>query len=102
MAGEKTTATRVVEGILTTMLGSVVENAQKGMPPLKLAEEGEPITPRSILQQIEKTVDTEPKSAMRLAMTLGAIIARQQGVTEKDALMAAALAWGQTSNLTPR
>ena len=102
MAAEKTTATRVVEGILTTMLGSVVENAQKGMPPLQLSEEGEPITPQSILRQLEKALDRDPKSAMRLAMTLGAMIARQQGVSEKEALMAAALAWGQTSNLTPR
>ncbi|MFA5634660.1 MAG: hypothetical protein WC977_02030 [Anaerovoracaceae bacterium] len=102
MAAEKTTATRVVEGILTTMLGSVVENAQKGLPPVKLSEEGEPITPRSILAQIEKNIDAEPKVAMRLGMTLGAIIARQQGVAEKEALSCAALAWAQTSNLTPR
>jgi hypothetical protein len=84
------------------MLGSYVQSSTKDMPPITLAAEGEPITARSILQQIEKMLDNEPKTAMRLALVLGAYLARQNDVSEKEALLAAGLAWGQTSGLTPR
>lgn len=99
---EKTPATRMVEGLLTNMLGSFVKSTSDNNPPPQLAPEGEPITARSILDQIDKKLDNEPKTAMRLALILGAYIARQNDVGEKEALIAAGLAWGQTSGLTPR
>lgn len=100
MQGQKTAGTRMVEGILGSMLNSVVESATAANPMPPLSEEGEPITARSMLKQIEKLVDTEPKTAMRIALILGAYLARQQGVTEKDALISAACAWANTSGLT--
>jgi hypothetical protein len=92
----------MVEGLLSSMFGSIVQSSTKDMPPLTLAPDGEPITAGSILDQIEKNLDHEPKTAMRLALVLGAYLARQNGVSEKEALLAAGLAWGQTSGLTPR
>ena len=90
----------MVESLIGSMLSSVVENATAANPMPPLAADGEPITVLSMLGQIEKTYATEPKTAMRIALILGAYLARQNGIGEKDALISAACAWAQTSNLT--
>ena len=102
MAEGKTVATRMVEGMLTSFLGSVVQDATANAPPIKLAEEGQPITIESVMKQLDLAIKTEPKSAVRIALMLACMLARQEGIGEKEALMFAGLAWGQTSNLTRR
>lgn len=102
MIGQKTAGTRMVEGIIGSMLSSVIENAQKDNPLPQLSENGEPITPLSMIRQLERCYGSEPRTAMRIALILGAYLARQEGYGEKDALMSAACAWAQTSGLTPR
>lgn len=91
----------MVESLLGSMLQSVVDTAQQANPLPPLSEEGEPISQRTILAQIQKNLESDPKGAMRLALVLASWIARQQGISEKDALMSAAVAWTQTTNLTP-
>ncbi|MFA5053757.1 MAG: hypothetical protein WC565_06850 [Parcubacteria group bacterium] len=102
MVAQKTAGTRMVESLIGSMLSSAIESAQGENPMPKLSEEGEPITVLSMAKQIEKVYADEPKTAMRIALILGAYLARQQGVREKDALVAAACAWAQTADLTPR
>lgn len=102
MVGQKTVGTRMVEGFIGSMLSSVIENAQKDNPLPPLSENGEPITAQTMIRQLERTCSSEPRTAMRIALILGAYLARQEGIGEKDALMSAACAWAQTSGLTPR
>ena len=97
----KTPGTRMVESLIGSMLSSALESAQGDNPMPQLSEDGEPITPLTMIRRLEKTWTTEPKVAMRIALILGAYLARQQGVKEKDALISAACAWAQTSDLTP-
>lgn len=99
---KKTAGTRMVESLIGSMLSSAIETAQGENPMPPLSEEGENITVKSMVRQIEKVYADEPKTAMRIALILGAYLARQQGVREKDALVAAACAWAQTADLTPR
>ncbi len=97
---EKTALTSAVEGFVGGLLHSAAQNASNQNPPPKMAEDGQPITPQSIIEQLQKQLDHDPIAAMRLALTLGALIGRQAGVTEKNALIFAGLAWAQTSQLT--
>jgi hypothetical protein len=92
----------MVESLIGSMLSSAIESAQGENPMPKLAEDGEPITVRSMAKQIEKIYADEPKTAMRIALILGAYLARQEGVSEKNALVAVACAWAQTADLTTR
>ena len=92
----------MVESLIGSMLSSALESAQGDNPMPQLSEAGEPITPQTMIRQLEKTWSSEPKVAMRIALILGAYLARQQGIGEKDALISAACAWAQTSDLTPR
>lgn len=100
MAAEKTAATRMVEGLIGGFLGSALDSATKDRPLPQLSANGEPITARSMLERLDLTIDGDPKTAMRIALILAAYIARQHGVTEKEALLSAAAAWAQTSQLT--
>lgn len=96
----KTIMQRAVEQMLGGLAGGFVEQAQGAVPMPRCAPDGEPITPKTIADRIEEEVDKDPRQAMHLALLLACLIARQQKYEEKDALMAAVAAWGQTSALT--
>lgn len=100
MSTPKTVGSRIVESMIGSVLQGVVDNAAQADPLPPMSAPGEPITFRSILEQIELKLETEPRSAMRLSLVLGAWLARRQGLGDKDALMHAAIAWTQTTNLT--
>lgn len=96
----KTIGTRVAEAALGTLMGSLVDGAAATNPMPRCAPDGEPITGRTIADRIGEEVENDPRTAMRLALLLACLIARQQKIPEKDALMAAAAAWAQTAQLT--
>lgn len=97
----KTPLSSAIEGLLTGFLNNAATQASNSNPCPALCEPGEPITPESIIVQIEKSLDRgDQHTACRQALTLGALLARQANVGEKDALVFAGLAWGQTSQLT--
>lgn len=97
---DKTALSSAVEGFIGGFLHNAVTSASNNNPPPRMAEDGEPITPQSIMVQIERQLSRDPKVAMRLALTLAALIGRQAGVAEKEALLFAGVAWTQTSQLT--
>ncbi len=96
----KTVGTRMVESMLGTLMGSMVDGASAANPMPRCAPDGEPITPRTMANRIDEEVEKDPRTAMQLCLLLACLIARQQKVSEKDALMAAAAAWAQTAQLT--
>jgi hypothetical protein len=96
----KTIGTRMVEQALGGLLGGLVEQAQGTNPMPRCAPDNEPITPRTIANRIDEEVEKDPRQALQLALLLACLIARQQKMPEKEAMMMAVAAWGQTSQLT--
>lgn len=97
---QKTTGTRMVEGLIGGFLQSALASATENAPLPPLSEDGQPITADSIVEQLTKHLHTEPKTAFRICMVLGAFLARREGIKEKEALTVVAAAWAQTANLT--
>jgi hypothetical protein len=101
----KTPMQSAVEGALSGLFGSFVSAAQEKSPPPPLSDDGEPITAMSIHDQLGRSLKldngtTDRERAIRQALSLACYLARQEGWTEKDGLLAATLAWQQTANLT--
>jgi hypothetical protein len=96
----KTPATRAVESLLISVAGGFMNQAAAADPPPPLAEEGESISPTSILRQMTKYIDADDHmSAARLALIFASWVARAQGLTWAEASKLAALSWAQTSGL---
>jgi hypothetical protein len=96
----KTLGSKIVEQLLGNLAAGIAGEADNQVPMPRCAPDGEPITLRTIANRIDEEVDKDPRQTMQLALLLACLIARQQKMVEKDALMMAVAAWGQTSQLT--
>lgn len=98
----KTAATQAVEGFLTGAVGGLIRQAAEANPPPPLAEDGQPISPMSILGQIEKHLTMgDHILAAQLALILASWLARGQGMSFGEASKLAGLSWTQTVSLPP-
>ncbi len=97
---EKTFLSRAVEGFIGGGLAAVAGSANEQHPMPRCAPDGEPITARTIANRIDEEVDRDPRQTIQLALLLACLIGRQQKMSEKEAMMMAVAAWGQTSQLT--
>lgn len=96
----KTAATQAVEGFISGAVGGLIRHAAEANPPPPLAEEGEAISPSSILGQMQKHLARRDHiAAARLALTLASWLARGEGLTFGEATKLAGFAWTQTAGL---
>ena len=96
----KTAGTRAVESFLTNAVGGLIQHAAAENPAPPLCEEGEAITPTSIVAQISKHLDHgDHIPAARLALILASWLARGEGLSFGEASKLAGLSWGQTAGL---
>jgi hypothetical protein len=100
--GQKPVLQSAIEGFISQGLGGMLANQMAQNPPPPLAEQGDPITPSSILAATKKSLDRGlPADAMKQCLILACWLARSQGMTMADAAKQASIAWAQTSGLTP-
>lgn len=91
-----------VEGFLSAGLGGIMQNQMAQHPPPPLAEQGEPITPSSILAAVQKSLDRGLRQdAAKQCLILACWLARAEGLTLADAAKLASISWAQTAGLTP-
>lgn len=96
----KTPATQAVEGLITNLASGFIQHAAAANPAPPLAEDGEDITPRSIVKQIDKHLAAgDHIPAARLALILASWLARGEGLSFGEATKLAGLSWTQTSGL---
>lgn len=98
----KTPLQSALEGFITQGLGGMVSQAAAQNPPPPLAERGDPITPASILDQVQISIDRGLRQdAARQCLILACWLARSEGMAFGDAAKMASIAWAQTAGLTP-
>ena len=100
--GNKPPLQSAIEGFLTQGLGGLVQQQAAQNPPPPLAEQGEPITPSSIIAAMEKSLARGLRQdAAKQALILACWLARAEGLALGDAAKMATIAWAQTAGLTP-
>lgn len=91
-----------IEGFITQGLGGFVNQAAAQSPPPPLADQGDPITPTSILAAAQKSLDRGLRQdAAKQCLILACWLARAEGLNLGDAAKMASIAWAQTAGLTP-
>jgi hypothetical protein len=91
-----------IEGFITQGLGGIVQQQAAQNPPPPLAEQGEPITPGSILAAVQKSLDRGLRQdAAKQCLILACWLARAEGLNLGDAAKMASISWAQTAGLTP-